>query len=141
MENSKLRKMCFLSGISFPEVHTAYLQALKEAEALGVDDEKRVMSILETILGIDEQNDTTSKKLTSKYLESGKPFDSFMEELVSSSIPQGVRPEPDITEPFPDKIKENENEDDEIDDGSYGNAVHGSEKNDDNIVDDDKDHY
>ncbi len=47
--------------------------------------------------------------------------------------------ERDIDEPFESKIKE-EKDDEEIDDGSYGNSLHADEKNDE-VVDDDKDHY
>ena len=47
------------------------------------------MSILEVILEIDEHNDNVSKKITNKFLASGKDFNSFLEELTSGSIPQG----------------------------------------------------
>jgi len=136
MKEANLKNMCYVSGCSFSEVHSAYLQALQEAKSLGVEeDESKVMSILETILEIDSA-DTNSKKVTSKYLESGKDFSSFLEELVSSSIPQSSRPEPDIDIPF--EVKEEE----EIEDGPYNHKLHGSEKEDAGIEDDnDLEHY
>jgi len=139
MENIKNNKtLVYRSGKSFSEVHTAYLQALKEAQSLGIEeDEVKVMSILETILEIDEESyKETSKKITSKYLESNKSFSDFLEELVSSDIPQSSRPEPDINEPFPDKIKE-EDDDDRVDDGSYNNSLKASTKDIDDVIDDD----
>lgn len=110
--------MCFKSGKSFAELHAAYTQALYEAKALGVDNsEEKVMRILETILDMDNP-DKVTKNMTNKYLESNKSFDSFMEELVSGDIPQGVRPEPDISKPFDEEDKE----DDDID-GPYNNKL------------------
>ena len=144
MENINLKTMCYRTGQSFSEVHAAYLQALQEAKSLGLEnDEQKVMSILEAILEIDEHNDSVSKKITNKFLASGKDFNSFLEELTSGSIPQGVRPEPDIELPFGAKVKEDEEDDDEeIDDGSYGDSYHGSEKNDAGIVNGkDVDHF
>jgi hypothetical protein len=138
MENIKNNKtLVYRSGKSFSEVHTAYLQALKEAQSLGIEeDEVKVMSILETILEIDEESyKETSKKITNKYLESGKDFNTFLEELVSSDIPQSSRPEPDIDEPFPSKIKEDDDE--EIDDGSYNNSLKASTKDIDDVIEDD----
>jgi len=137
MKNINLKPMCYKSGKTFSEVHIAYLQALQEAKSLGIEeDEVKVMSILETILEIDsESSNSTSKKVTNKYLESGKDFSSFMEELVSSDIPQSSRPEPDIDKPFPDKIKEEDDE--EIDDGSYNNSLKTSAKDIDDVIDDD----
>jgi len=136
MKNINLKPMCYKSGKTFSEVHIAYLQSLQEAKSLGIEeDEARVMSILETILEIDGQDNNTSKKITSKYLESGKDFNSFIEELVSSDIPPSSRPEPDIDKPFPDKIEEDDDE--EVDDGSYNNDVKTSAKDIDDVIEDD----
>lgn len=139
MLNSNLKKMCYLSGMSFNEVHTSYLQALKEAKSLGIDeDENKVISILEAILEINEfNNSNTSKQITNKYLKSGKDFNSFLEELTSSSIPQSSRPEPDIDLPF--KTTKEEVDDDEED--IYNHKLDSNVDNIENIVNDkDVDH-
>lgn len=138
MKNINLKPICYLSGKSFSEVHASFLQALKEAISLGVsEDEQKVMSILEAILEIDESDNKNISNNTNNYLKSGLSFDEYMEELVSSSIPQSDRPEPDISEPIEMKKEDDDDsEDDEISDGSYANQVKTDSHNI-NAIDDD----
>ena len=137
MENINHKILCYKSGRSFNEVYVAYTQALIEARSFGIEnDEQKVMSILETILEID--NDKSYSKVTNRFLESGKSFDIFMEELTSASIPQSDRPEPDISEPLESK-KESEDDDNDID-SSYNDKLKASCDNLKVVNDDDVEH-
>ncbi len=87
-----IKKFAKQYKVSFQKANAYYPEALKTAKEMGLEkDEDYVEETLKDLLDIRESVDI--EKLASLYINSNKTTDKFIEDIVSTDIPQKVRPE------------------------------------------------
>jgi len=91
--DTEIKSYAIRSGKSIKEIKLLINKAVKEAESLGKENDKKfIKNMMEDFLDLEEN--IIIKKLVNLFIESDKVnFDSFIEELISNDIPLDMRPE------------------------------------------------
>lgn len=137
LSGSELKKYAILSKKSTNDIKKYYQKATSEAKSLGKEnDNKFIMELFVDFLDLNESKD---QELVKKFILSKRNnFDDFIEELISSDIPQDVRPEMKIKNDIPKNInttEENEVEEDFLKDiNNKDNIIDNDIKDDKNLL-------
>ena len=90
--NIDLKQFSKKYNVSFQKVQAHYPEALKTAQDMGMDkEEDYVEETLKDLLDIEES--ANIEKLADMFIETKEPPNQFIEEIVSTGIPQSLRPE------------------------------------------------